>query len=195
MDARNLMGMRVAILATDLFEESELTEPRKALDAAGAQTIVVAPHGGDIQAVRHDKHSAKIKVDMTLDEVNPKDFDGVVLPGGAMNADALRVDERAQNFVRHIDSEQKPIAVICHGPWLLVSSRLVSGRRMTSYHTIKDDLRNAGADWHDAEVIRDRQWVSSRQPSDLPRFNQEMIQLFQESFNRKDSGYVRSDAA
>ncbi len=194
---RNLTGMRVAILATDLFEESELTEPRKALDEAGAETIVIAPRSGEIQAVQHDKKTAKIKVDMTLDKANPDDFDAVLIPGGAMNADALRVEQNAQVFVRQMEKNKKPIAVICHGPWLLVSAGLVNGKQMTSYHTIKDDLKNAGADWHDEVVIRDGNWVSSRQPSDIPRFNQEIIQLFDESFNRaeKDSRYRGRDVA
>jgi protease I len=183
-EPNNLTGMRVAIVVTDLFEEAELIQPREALEKAGAQTVVIAPHSGEIQAVQHDKKTQKVKVDMTLDKANPDDFDAVLIPGGAMNADALRVDEKAQHFVRQIDLKQKPIAVICHGPWLLISARLVQGHEMTSYHTIRDDVKNAGANYRDEEVIRDRNWVSSRQPSDIPRFNQEMIQLFHESFSR-----------
>jgi protease I len=185
MADQNLAGMRVAIVATDLFEEAELIQPREALQKAGAQTVVIAPHDGEIQAVQHDKKTQKVKVDMTLDSAKAADFDAVLIPGGAMNADALRVEGKAQEFVREMDTNKKPIAVICHGPWLLISAGLVSGREMTSYHTIRDDVKNAGANYRDEECIRDENWVSSRQPSDIPRFNEEMIQLYQENFNRK----------
>ncbi len=184
MPAQQLEGMQVAILATDDFEQVELTEPRKALDAAGARTVVISPKQGDIQGFNHDEKGDKVKVDMHLDQANPDDFDAVLLPGGALNADNLRVVPKAQEFVRKIDREGKPIAVICHGPWLLVSAGLVKGRKMTSYHTIQDDLRNAGADWVDSEVMRDRNWVSSRQPTDIPAFNRQMIALFSEKIQR-----------
>lgn len=187
MKTQDLTGFRVAIIATDLFEESELFEPRKALDDAGATTFVIAPHGGEIQAVQHDKKTKTVKVDRTLDDAKHEDFDAVLLPGGAMNADALRVDKRAQLFVARIDEAQKPIAVICHGPWLLVSAGLTDGRNMTSYFTIQDDIKNSGATWLDEECVRDRNWVSSRQPSDLPRFNSEMIRLFDEHRREKRS--------
>jgi protease I len=170
----------VGIVATDLFEQSELLEPRKALDEAGARTVVISPHGGEIQGVQHDKKEEKVKVDCTLDNVTADDFDALLLPGGAMNADALRVEKKAQELVRKIDQQGKPIAVICHGPWLLVSAGLVRGRCMTSYHTIQDDLKNAGAHWEDKEVIRDNNWVSSRKPDDIPAFNRETLQLFSE---------------
>jgi protease I len=197
MADQNLAGMRVAIIATDLFEEAELIQPQEALQKAGAQTVVIAPHSGEIQAVQHDKKTQKVKVDMTLDKAKAADFNAVLIPGGAMNADALRVEPKAQQFVREMDTEQKPIAVICHGPWLLISAGLTKGREMTSYHTIRDDVKNAGANYRDEEVIRDGNWVSSRQPSDIPRFNQEMIQLFQESFgrNQKQSGQRGQEVA
>jgi protease I len=181
MTQKQLEGLRVGILATDLFEQSELLEPRKALEEAGAQTIVVAPHTGEIQGVQHDKKDQKVKVDRTLDEVTADDFDALVLPGGAMNADALRVENKAQQLVREIDRAGKPVAVICHGPWLLASAGLVRGRHMTSYHTIQDDLKNAGANWEDKQVIRDGNWVSSRKPDDIPAFNREMLNLFGEA--------------
>jgi protease I len=181
MAEKQLDGLRVGILATDLFEESELIEPRKALDEAGAKTIVVAPHAGEIQGVQHDKKSKTVKADRTLDEVSVDDFDAILLPGGAMNADALRVEKKAQEIVREIDRRGNPIAVICHGPWLLVSAGLVRGRHMTSYHTIQDDLKNAGANWEDKEVIRDGNWVSSRKPDDIPAFNREIVRLFSEN--------------
>jgi protease I len=181
MAEKKLQGYRVAILATDLFEEAELIETRKALQEAGAETAVIAPKAGEIQAVKHDTKTQKVKVDKTLDQANPEDFDAVLLPGGAMNADALRIEKKAQEFVQRMNSESKPIAVICHGPWLLVSAGLVKGRRLTSYKTIQDDLRNAGADWTNEAVVHDGSWVSSRQPSDIPQFNQKMIEVFSEA--------------
>lgn len=184
MADQNLTGMRVAILATDLFEESELTEPKKALEEAGATVLVIAPHSGEIQGVQHDKKSQKVKVDRTLADVKAGDFDAVQIPGGAMNADALRIVPEAQQFVREMDAAGKPVAVICHGPWLLISAGLTRGRKMTSYKTIQDDVRNSGAQWSDEEFVRDRNWVSSRQPSDIPRFNREMLDLFAESYRR-----------
>ena len=181
MPEKNLEGYRVAILATDLFEEAELIEPRKALQEAGAHVSVIAPKSGEIQAVQHDKKTQKVKVDLTLDKAHPNDFDAVLLPGGAMNADALRIEKKAQEFVQNLDHAGKPIAVICHGPWLLVSAGLAKGRHMASYKTIADDLKNAGANWTDEAMVRDRNWVSSRQPSDIPQFNKAMIELFSES--------------
>ena len=175
--SEHLNGFRVAILATDLFEESELIEPRKALEEAGATTVVIAPHPGEIQAVQHDKKTQKVRVDQTLADADPEQFDAVLLPGGAMNADALRTDPLAQSFVRRIDQARRPVAVICHGGWLLISAHLVRGRHMTSYKTIQDDFRNAGAFWTDKEVVHDGNWISSRQPSDLPHFNQAVLNL------------------
>jgi deglycase len=175
-----LQGMRVAILATDGVEDSELREPRKALREAGAETKLFAPKEGSIQSFKHHDKADTFNVDMTLAQADPSQFDGVLLPGGALNADTLRVQPRAQEFVREMDRQGKPIAVICHAPWLLVSAGCVRGRTMTSYHTIQDDIRNAGASWKDEEFVRDRNWVSSRQPSDIPVFNREMIYLFSE---------------
>jgi protease I len=171
-------SLRVAIIATDDFEEAEMTDPRMFLESQGAKTILIAPHGGKIRAMRHDEKSGEYSVDQTLDQANPDDFDALLIPGGPLNADRLRVEPKAQDFVRDFDREMKPIAVICHGPWLLVSAGLVKGRKLTSYHTIKDDLVNAGAEWADSEVVVDRNWVSSRQPSDIPKFNEKMKALF-----------------
>jgi deglycase len=176
--ANDLQKLKVAILVTDNFEQAELIEPREALQAAGAETTVISPKPGQVQGMKHDEKADKVKVDMALYGANPDDFDAVLLPGGALNADNLRVEKKAQEFVKKMDQAGKPIAVICHGPWLLVSAGLVRGRKMTSYHTIQDDLRNAGANWEDAEVVRDRNWVSSRKPDDIPAFNREMIKLF-----------------
>jgi protease I len=161
-----------------------MTEPRKALQEAGAETLLVAPHGGTVQGVRHREGADKFPVDRTLDEADSSWFDAVLLPGGALNADALRVEKKAQEIVAEIDASGRPIAVICHGPWLLVSARLVKGRRLTSYHTIRDDLINAGAEWEDKEVVRDRNWVSSRSPKDIPAFNRELVSLFAEHWKR-----------
>lgn len=184
MPDKTLEGMRIAILATDGVEDAELKEPRKALDDAGAKTTLFAPKAGNIYSMKHHDKAVQYKVDKTLDEANASEFDGVLLPGGALNADTVRVHPRAQQFVREMDETGKPIAVICHAPWLLVSAELVKGRMMTSYHTIQDDLRNAGAKWQDEEVVRDKNWVSSRQPSDIPAFNRAMIELFSEPSGR-----------
>src|SRR5207237_8228268 len=184
MAEKHLAGMGGAKVATQVVEQSELPHPRQELEEDGATIRIIAPKSGEIQGVKHDEKGEKIAVDLTLDKADPEDFDAVLLPGGALNADHLRVEPKAQEFVRRIDSAGKPIAVICHGPWLLVSAGLVRGRHMTSYHTIQDDLRNAGANWEDKEVIRDRNWVSSRQPGDLPAFNREMLELFAESYAR-----------
>lgn len=177
---RTLEGMRVAILATDGVEDAEMREPRKALQEAGAKTTLFAPKAGSIQSFKHHDKASTFKVDMTLAEADETQFDAVLLPGGALNADTLRVQPRAQEFVREMDRQGKPVAVICHAPWLLISAGCARGRTMTSYHTIQDDVRNAGGNWQDQGVVRDRNWVSSRQPSDIPAFNREMIQLFAE---------------
>lgn len=176
-----LAGKRVAILVTDDFEQAELVEPKKALDQAGATTHIIAPNPGQVQGMNHDEKADTFPVDLRLDEANPLDFDALLLPGGALNADALRAEPKARAFVRAIENQGKPIAVICHGPWLLISAGLVRGRTLTSYHTIQDDLRNAGANWVDQEMVRDGNWVSSRSPKDLPSFNRGMIELFASS--------------
>jgi protease I len=183
--ADQLQAMKVAILVTDGFEQVELTEPRRALEYAGAKATVISPKQGQVQGMKHDEKADKIKVDTALDQANAEDFDALLLPGGALNADHLRIEKKAQEFAREIDQAGKPIAVICHGAWLLVSAGLVRGRKMTSYHTIQDDLRNAGANWQDSEVVSDRNWVSSRKPSDIPAFNREMIILFATSAKKQ----------
>jgi protease I len=170
--------MRVAILVTDGFEQVELTEPRKALDETGATTMIVAPHSGQVQGMTHDEKADRFNVDQTLDQVNPDDYDAVLLPGGVINADSLRMEPKAQAFVRKIEAGNKPIAVICHGPWLLVSAGLVNGRTLTSYFTLQDDIRNAGGRWWDLPLVEDDNWVSSRFPKDIPIFNEGMIDLF-----------------
>jgi protease I len=173
-----LDNLRVAVIATDGFEESELTEPVKALREAGATPEILSTKSGQIQAFRHDTKTITVNVDKTLAEANPQDYGAVVLPGGALNADALRMDADVQAFLKQIAGAGKPMAVICHAPWELVSAGLVRGKTMTSYHTIQDDIRNAGATWVDREVVVDGNLVTSRQPGDLPAFNREMIELF-----------------
>lgn len=175
---QTLSGMNIAIIATDDYEEAELVEPKAALEEAGASVSVIAPHTGTIQGMNHDEKAGTTTVDLTLDAADPDGFDGVMLPGGALNADTLRVNLQAQDFVTTMDDEGKPIAFICHAPWILVSAALVEGRQLTSYHTIQDDIINAGGNWEDSEVVEDENWVSSRQPSDIPTFNKAMIQLF-----------------
>jgi protease I len=181
MQKNTLDGMRVAILAAPDFEQAELVEPKKALEQAGAIVKIISPQAGEIQGVNHDVKADTFKVDMTLDQANPDDFDAVMLPGGALNADSLRMEMKARNFVQRVQERGKPMAIICHAPWLLVSSNLVKGRTLTSYYTIQDDIRNAGGNWVDQEVVRDRNWVTSRSPKDLAAFNPAMIQLFSES--------------
>jgi protease I len=179
-----LKGLRVAILATDGYEEAELLEPREALNAAGARTVVISPKSGTIRGMKHDEKAGSVKVDLPIENADPAEFDAVLLPGGALNADALRVNANAQNFVKAMDAHGKPIAVICHGPWLLISAGLTRGHTLTSYFTISDDIKNSGGNWLDKEVVRDRNWVSSRKPDDIPAFDREMLSLFGESMSR-----------
>jgi deglycase len=170
---------RVAVLATDGFEESELTEPVKALRAAGARVTIVSLQPGEIQGVRHDlDKTIRVKVDRTIRDVSPDDFDAVHLPGGTVNADGMRAVPEVQAFLRAMQDARKPLSAICHAPWELVSAGLVRGRTLTSYHTIQDDVRNAGGEWVDREVVEDGNWVTSRQPTDLPAFNRAMLGLF-----------------
>ncbi|BAC90754.1 type 1 glutamine amidotransferase domain-containing protein [Gloeobacter violaceus] len=171
----DLSRLRVAVLATDGFEETELTEPMRALQQAGAHVEIIAPAAGEIQAFRHHDKSVRVAVDRTLNEAQPNQYDALVLPGGTFNADALRVDPKVQAFVRNMHQSGKPIAAICHAPWILISTGLVKGRTLTSYHTLQDDVRNAGGRWQDREVIVEGNWVTSRKPDDLPAFNRELL--------------------
>jgi len=174
-----LDNLRVAVIATDGVEEPELAEPVRALREAGAQTGLLSVRSGQIQAVRHDLQPAQtFGVDKTLDQADPGAYDALLLPGGAVNADRLRMEPGVQSFIKQINGAGKPMAVICHAPWELVSSGLARGRTLTSYHTIQDDLRNAGATWVDREVVVDGNLVTSRQPGDIPAFTREMLSLF-----------------
>ena len=174
----DLSNLRVAVIATDGFEEVELTEPVKALKDAGARADVISLKPDQIQAFRHHDKSIKVNVDRTLDEAGPDEYDALMLPGGALNADMLRVQPKVQSFIRAMQSAGKPLAVICHAPWELVSAGLVHGRTLTSYYTIQDDIRNAGGTWVDQKVVEDGNWITSRQPDDLPAFNAAMLRLF-----------------
>jgi protease I len=177
--------MRVAILLGDNFEQVEMTEPRKALDAVGARTTLISPVQGQIHGVAHDRDlQDTFAVELPLEQANPDDFDALLLPGGALNADSMRTLPHVQKFVRKVAQAGKPMAVICHAPWLLVSAGLVKGRTLTSYHTLQDDIRNAGGTWLDIEVVRDGNLVTSRQPSDIPAFNSEVLALFTEYRDR-----------
>lgn len=188
MAEKRLDGMRVAILVTDYFEESEMTGPKKALDEAGAETMIVSTKAGQVTAFRHDTKGDVFKVDLSFDEADPENFDAVLLPGGVLNADKLRMESKARDFVRRMDAMNKPFAVICHGSWLLISAGLVHGRTLTSYYTVQDDIRNAGGRWLDFEMVRDRNWVSSRRPADIPAFNEGMIELFSEHISAAVQG-------
>lgn len=177
---QTLQGKKVAILATDGFEQEELESPRQALDEAGALTEIVSPKGGMIKGWKHTEWGDQFEVDRTLGNANPHDYDALVLPGGVMNPDKLRANSDAVEFVRDFFRHGKPVAAICHGPWTLINAGVVEGRRMTSYKSIQADLENAGADWVDEEVVVDNGLVTSRQPSDLPAFNRKMIEEFAE---------------
>lgn len=172
----HLGGLNVAILVTDGFEQIEMTAPRAALERQGVITKIVSPKRDQVRGFHHDQPGDRFDVDLALDDARASDFDAVLLPGGVQNADSLRSDERAQRFVQQIDEDGKPLAVICHGAWLLVSAGLVEGRTLTSWPSLQDDLQNAGADWIDQEVVVDDNWVSSRKPDDIDAFNRAFAQ-------------------
>jgi protease I len=179
--AESLKGARIAIVATDGFEQSELIEPRKALEAEGAQVDIIAPKDGDIQGMEHHDKGSKVHVDRTIDQVKPEDYAALVLPGGVANPDALRTMPNIVVFIKRFFEENKPVAAICHGPWTLVEAGVVRGITMTSWPSLKTDLRNAGANWVDREVVRDGKLLTSRKPDDLPAFCREMIDLFKKA--------------
>jgi protease I len=174
--ASNLKGKKIAILATDGFEQAELLEPRKALDETGAKTEVISPKDGKIKGWNMKDWGESVKVDKVLANANPNEYDALVLPGGVMNPDHLRMDPSAVNFVRQFVSTGKTVGAICHGPWTLIEAGAVSGRKVTSWPSLKTDLKNAGAHWVDAEVVTDGQFVTSRKPDDLPAFNRAVIE-------------------
>jgi protease I len=173
-----LQGLKVAILVTDGFEQVEMTEPRKYLDQLGAVTRLVSPHSGDVRGWKFKEWGDSFPVDVTLDNANPSEFDALVLPGGVMNPDRLRMDAKAVSFVKGFFSSNKPVAAICHGPWTIIEAGEAAGRRIASWPSLKTDLRNAGAEWIDHEVIVDGNLVSSRKPDDIPAFNRAMSEVF-----------------
>ncbi len=178
--ADELKGKRIAILAADFFEEVELTKPRDALTQAGAEVKIVSLKPGQIQGMNHADKGDKIDVDLTLDEADPEDFDALMIPGGTMNPDTLRSTPDALEFTRQFLQTGKPAAIICHGPWVLVDAGLARGRTLTSWPAIQADMKNAGANWVDREVVVDNGLVTSRKPDDIPAFNRKMIEEFAE---------------
>lgn len=178
--AGKLEGRKVAILVTDGFEQVEMTEPRKALDEAGAETVLVSPKDGRVKGWQHTDWGDEFPVDRPLASARADDFDALLLPGGVMNPDHLRQDAGAVSFVRDFFQAHKPVAAICHGPWMLAEAGVVEGRTVTSFPSIQTDLKNAGARWVDQEVVTDQGLVTSRNPDDIPAFNRKMVEEFAE---------------
>jgi protease I len=174
----DLNNTRVAILITDGFEQVEMTEPRTALDRAGAQTSIVSPKSNTVRAWKFTNWGDEFKVDVALDQARPDDFDALLLPGGVMNPDILRTIPTAVAFAKAFFDAGKPVAAICHGPWTIIETGYARGRHIASWPSLKTDLRNAGAEWMDEPVVRDGNLVSSRKPDDIPQFNSQVIDLF-----------------
>jgi protease I len=183
--SETLKGKRVAILATDGFEQVELTEPKKALEDAGAQTQVVSPKDGQIKGWNHTDWGEPVSVDVNLKSAQPGDYDALLLPGGVMNPDRLRMDPAAVQFAKAFFEAGKPVAAICHGPWLLVEAGVLKGRKVTSWPSLKTDITNAGGQWTDQEVVTDQGLVTSRKPDDIPAFNKKIIEEFAEGKHRQ----------
>lgn len=182
-----LKNKQVAILMTNGFEQSEFTEPKKALEEAGATVHVISPQEGKVKAWDETDWGKEFEVDKALNSANPEDYDALMLPGGVLNPDKLRTNERAVDFVGSFLKTGKPIAAICHGPWTLIETGAIKGRKMTSYKSIKTDLINAGVDWVDKEVVVDQGLVTSRSPDDIPAFNRKMIEEFAEGKHAAES--------
>lgn len=180
MASENLAGKKIAFLATDGFEEVELTKPREAMDHAGAVTQIVSPKSGKIKSWKFKEWGGEFDVDVSVKEAKASDYDGLVLPGGVINPDNLRMDEDAMKFVKAFFDAGKPVAAICHGPWSVIEVGAAKGRRIASWPSLKTDVRNAGATWVDEEVVRDGNLVTSRNPGDIPAFNREAIKMFAE---------------
>lgn len=176
----DLNGKRIAIVVTRGFEEIELTDPREALDAAGAETVLISPEEGSVKSWTDKNWGNDFPVDLPLSEARASDFDALLLPGGVMNPDKLRMEQDAVQLVKDFAAARKPIASICHGPWLLAEADVVRGRKVTSYPSLQTDLKNAGANWVDEEVVVDAGMVTSRNPDDLPAFNRKMLEEFAE---------------
>ncbi|WP_439473245.1 type 1 glutamine amidotransferase domain-containing protein [Brevundimonas sp.] len=180
MASDTLAGKKIAVLATDGFEQIELTQPVDALRAAGATVEIISPKEGEIQGFKHHDKGDRVSVDRALNDADAGDYDGLVLPGGVINPDALRLEDKAVAFIQAFTEASKPVAAICHGPWTLINAGAVSGRRMTSWPSLRVDLENAGADWVDEEVVVDNGLVTSRNPDDLPAFCTRMVEEFAE---------------
>ncbi len=178
MTDKSLNGLKVAILVTDGFEQVELTEPRKALDEAGAETRIVSPKDSEVRGWNFTDWGQKLPVDLKLDQARPDNFDALLLPGGVINPDKLRLEPKAVAFVKAFFDAGKPVAAICHGPWTILEAGCARGRRVTSWPSLRTDLTNAGADWTDQEAIVDGKLLTSRKPDDIPAFNREMLRLF-----------------
>lgn len=178
MADHNLDGLKVAILVTDGFEQVELTEPRKALDEAGADTRIVSPKDSEVRGWNFTDWGQKLPVELKLDQARPEMFDALLLPGGVINPDKLRMEPKAVAFVRGFFDAGKPVAAICHGPWPIIETGQARGRKMTSWPSLKTDLKNAGAEWVDQETVVDGKLLTSRKPDDLPAFSREMLRLF-----------------
>ncbi len=176
MSGNKLENIRIAAIMTDGFEQIEFTSPRDALHNEGAVVHILSPKDRHVQGMHHTNPGDQFEVDVPIDQANPEDYDAVLLPGGVVNADVLRENESAKDFLRHMNEQNKPIAVICHGSWILASADLVRGRKITSYHTLKDDLKNAGAIWVDEAAVEDDNFLSSRNPGDLPEFNRHLVE-------------------
>ena len=174
------MKKKIAILATDGFEESELKSPKEAMEKEGFEVDIVSPNSGKIKSWSKGNWSNEYEVDKTLDQVNASQYNALVLPGGVINPDKLRTNEDAISFIKDFFKEHKPVAAICHGPWSLINAEVVKGRKMTSYKSIRKDLENAGALWEDSEVVVDQGFVTSRNPDDLPAFNKKLIEEIKE---------------
>jgi deglycase len=185
---KELDGKKVAILVADGFEQEELTGPRKALEHAGAQTVVISPNEDSVRGWDESDWGKKIDVDVPLSDARPEDYDGLLLPGGVKNPDTLRMDEDAVDFVREFFNSGKPVGAICHGPWTLINAEVVQGRKMTSYPSISVDLKNAGAEWVDEEVVVDQGLVTSRKPDDIPAFSKKFIEELQEGRHERKKG-------
>ena len=178
MTDKKLQGKTVAIIAADMVEQVELVEPRKALEQAGAETQLISLEPGEIQGFNHFDKADKLRVDKTIEEVDAADYDALLIPGGVGNPDQLRGNENVVSFVQALFDAGKPVAAICHGPWVLVEAGVTKGRTLTSWPTLQTDIRNAGGNWVDQEVVVDQGLVTSRKPDDIPAFNEKMIEEF-----------------
>jgi protease I len=178
MANQSLSGTRVAILVTDGFEEVELVQPRRALDDAGATTNIISPKQGQVRSWRFTEWGENFPVDVNLSSADPTDYDALLLPGGVINPDKLRMQQEAVQFVKAFFDDGKPVAAICHGPWTIIEAGHARGRKIASWPSLKTDIRNAGAEWVDQELVRDGNLVTSRKPDDIPAFNRGMIELF-----------------